>query len=55
MDGKYFSGCPGEPGYDLSGKVVWVEGCTSPPNLTSKVPTDRLRPDQAGRASTPTA
>jgi hypothetical protein len=41
MDNKYFSGCPGEngQGFDLSGKVVWVEGCTSQPNLTSKVPT----------------
>ena len=38
MDGKYFPGCPTDP-YDLSGKVVWVEGCASPPNLTSKVPT----------------
>jgi hypothetical protein len=41
MDSKYFSGCPGEngQGWDLSGKVVWVEGCTSPPNLTSKIVT----------------
>jgi hypothetical protein len=38
MDRKYFPGCPTDP-YDLSGKVVWIEGCTSPPNLTSKVPT----------------
>jgi hypothetical protein len=38
MDRKYFPGCPTDP-YDLSGKVVWVEGCTNPPNLTSKVPT----------------
>jgi hypothetical protein len=38
MDNKYFPGCPTDP-YDLSGKVVWVEGCVSPPNLTSKVPT----------------
>lgn len=41
MDGKYFSGCPGQngQGFDLSGKVVWVEGCTNQPNLTSMVPT----------------
>ena len=43
MDGKYFPGCPTSP-YDLSGKVVWVEGCTSPPNLTSKVPTTPCGP-----------
>ena len=41
IDGKYFSGCPGQngQGYDLSGQVVWVEGCLSPPNLTSVIPT----------------
>jgi Tfp pilus assembly protein PilX len=38
MDGKYFPGCPTAP-WDLSGKVVWVEGCTSPPNLTSRIQT----------------
>ena len=51
-DGHYYSGCPGgngsttpggptayERGYDLSGAVVWVEGCTNPPNLTNRVPT----------------
>jgi hypothetical protein len=38
IDGKYFPGCPTDP-WDLSGTVVWVEGCTNPPNLTSKVPT----------------
>ena len=43
MDGKYYPGCPTSP-YDLSGKVVWVEGCTSPPNLTSKVPTTPCGP-----------
>jgi hypothetical protein len=41
IDHKYFKGCPGEngDGYDLSGQVVWVEGCNSPPSLSSKVPT----------------
>jgi hypothetical protein len=41
MDNKYFSGCPGQngQGYDLSGKVVWVEGCADTPNLTNKIPT----------------
>jgi hypothetical protein len=49
-DGHYFSGCPGdgptayEKGYDLSGPVVWVEGCASPPNLTNKVPTTSCTP-----------
>ena len=38
MDRTYYPGCPTDP-YNLSGKVVWVEGCASPPNLTSKVPT----------------
>ena len=41
MDGNYFPGCPGQngAGYDLSGEVVWVEGCADPPNLTNKIPT----------------
>jgi hypothetical protein len=41
IDGKYFTGCPGEngQGFNLSGEVVWVEGCTNPPNMTSKIPT----------------
>jgi Tfp pilus assembly protein PilX len=38
MDGHYYPGCPTDP-YVLTGAVVWVEGCTSPPNLTSKIPT----------------
>ncbi len=38
IDGHYYSGCPVDP-WNLSGAVVWVEGCTSPPNLTSVVPT----------------
>jgi hypothetical protein len=47
IDGNYFTGCPGQngEGYDLSGKVVWVEGCTSPPNLTSKIPTTACGPN----------
>ena len=32
-------GLPGRPRGTSPGTVVWVEGCTSPPNLTSKVPT----------------
>jgi Tfp pilus assembly protein PilX len=60
MDGKYFPGCPTDP-YNLSGKVVWVEGCTSPPNLTSKIPTTLcgpklpkgLDPDCVNTESTP--
>jgi hypothetical protein len=41
MDNKYFKGCPGEfgQGYNLTGKVVWVEGCVNPPNVTNKIPT----------------
>jgi hypothetical protein len=43
MDGNYYPGCPTDP-YDLAGPVVWVEGCTSPPNLTSKIPTTACGP-----------
>jgi len=48
MDGRYFTGCPGQngQGYDLSGRVVWVEGCTNPPNLTSKIPTTPCGPNK---------
>lgn len=46
-DGRYYSGCP-VPGsdnkYDLSGRVVWVEGCADPPNLTNKVLTTTCAP-----------
>ncbi len=45
MDGNYYPGCPTDP-YDLTGKVVWVEGCVSPPNLTSKVPTTPCGPNK---------
>jgi hypothetical protein len=45
-DGHYFSGCPGQngQGYDLSGDVVWVEGCTSVPSLTNRIPTTPCSP-----------
>src|SRR5215218_4442126 len=39
MDRTYYPGCPTGPPYNLTGKVVWVEGCVNPPNLTSQVPT----------------
>ncbi|MDP9318860.1 MAG: hypothetical protein M3O94_07270 [Actinomycetota bacterium] len=50
MDGKYFTGCPGQngQGYDLSGRVVWVEGCVSAPNLTNKIPTTSCPTAPAG-------
>lgn len=45
-DGKYFTGCPGQngQGYDLSGAVVWVEGCSSVPNMTNRIPTTSCSP-----------
>jgi len=45
-DGKYFTGCPGQnsQGYNLTGPVVWVEGCSSPPTLTNRVPTAPCSP-----------
>lgn len=56
-DGRYYSGCPGgagsttpggpteyERGFDLSGPVVWVEGCSSPPTLTNRVLTGACSP-----------
>jgi Tfp pilus assembly protein PilX len=45
-DRRYYSGCPTPTGgsYDLSGKVVWVEGCADPPNLTNKVLTTPCDP-----------
>ena len=40
-DNRYYDGCPVmDPSthqYDLSGQVVWIEGCASPPNLTNRV------------------
>jgi Tfp pilus assembly protein PilX len=35
-DNRYFPGCPASNA-DLSGPVVWVEGCTSPPTLANQV------------------
>jgi hypothetical protein len=45
-DGRYYTTCPGQSGqgYDLSGPVVWVEGCSSPSNLTNRVPTTPCAP-----------
>ena len=61
-DGNYFPGCPTADAsgkIDLSGKVVWVEGCASPPNLTSNIktgacnPPPGLDPDCVNTDSTP--
>jgi hypothetical protein len=40
IDSKYFKGCPGQngQGWDLSGEVVWVEGCTNQPTPTASTP-----------------
>jgi Tfp pilus assembly protein PilX len=35
-DNRYFPGCPASNA-DLSGPVVWVEGCTNPPTLANQV------------------
>lgn len=46
-DGRYFAGCPTADAsgkIDLSGKVVWVEGCLNPPNLTSSAKTVTCSP-----------
>jgi Tfp pilus assembly protein PilX len=46
-DGHYFPGCPTKNAnnkYDLNGAVVWVEGCSSPPNLTNSVVTSACSP-----------
>jgi hypothetical protein len=46
-DGRYYPGCPtpnASNDYDLSGRVVWIEGCASPPNLTNKVVTTTCAP-----------
>jgi len=45
MDGNYYPGCPTDP-WDLSGRVVWVEGCTSPPSLANRVPTTPCGPNK---------
>jgi Tfp pilus assembly protein PilX len=39
-DGRYYPGCPtknADNKYDFSGKVVFIEGCANPPNLTNQV------------------
>ena len=49
MDNRYFSGCPvasADGDFHLEGRVVWVEGCASPPNLTSKVKTTPCGPNK---------
>ena len=46
-DGRYYPGCPtpdASGNYNLSGRVVWIEGCASPPNLTNKVVTTTCSP-----------
>ena len=53
-DGRYYPGCPTKNAgnkYDLSGDVVWVEGCTNPPNLTNQVLNVSCNPP-AGMAQT---
>jgi Tfp pilus assembly protein PilX len=54
-DGRYYPGCPTpDPvtgNYTLTGDVVWVEGCASPPNLTNKLDTVACNPP-AGMANT---
>jgi Tfp pilus assembly protein PilX len=55
-DGRYYPGCPTKNAnnkYDFSGKVVWIEGCTNPPNLTNQVETvDCNPPDGMARTCT---
>jgi Tfp pilus assembly protein PilX len=55
-DGRYYPGCPTKNAnnkYDFSGKVVWIEGCASPPNLTNQVQTvDCNPPDGMARTCT---
>jgi Tfp pilus assembly protein PilX len=47
-DGRYYPGCPTRDPvtnkYDFSGKVVFIEGCLSPPNLTNQVQTVTCNP-----------
>jgi hypothetical protein len=46
-DGRYYSGCPTKDAsnkYDLSGQVVFIEGCDSPPNFTNQVKTVACSP-----------
>jgi Tfp pilus assembly protein PilX len=53
-DGRYYPGCPTKNAnnkYDFSGTVVWIEGCTNPPNLTNQVQTVSCNPP-SGMAQT---
>jgi len=46
-DGRYYAGCPTKNAnnkYDLSGQVVFIEGCTNPPNFTNQVETVTCAP-----------
>ena len=46
-DRRYYPGCPTPDAsgkYNLSGRVVWIEGCTTPPNLTNNVITTTCAP-----------
>lgn len=46
-DGRYYAGCPTKDAsnkYDLSGQVVFIEGCANPPNLTNQVKTVACSP-----------
>jgi Tfp pilus assembly protein PilX len=55
-DGRYYPGCPTRNAnnkYDLSGAVVWVEGCTNPPNLTNQVQLSSCTPPAGMSSSCP--
>jgi len=46
-DNRYYAGCPVKDAsgkYNLTGEVVWIEGCTNPPNLTNQVTTVSCAP-----------
>jgi Tfp pilus assembly protein PilX len=48
-DGRYYPGCPttdATNNYDLSGAVVWIEGCVDPPTLANNVKTVACAPPQ---------
>ena len=53
-DGRYYAGCPTKSAttnkYDFSGEIVFIEGCTNPPNLTNQVQTVTCAPP-AGMAT----
>jgi len=48
IDGRYYPGCPTKSAatnkYDLSGEVVWIEGCASPPTFTNQIQTVTCAP-----------